>query len=143
MLPQVSREIEPYLGIDEVAVRLAKLAHYYARERVLKLFHEQKLQRIVGSERLAASLFMLHALEHMFRVACIAKVVREPTMTTSSSTGNAPLALVLGVLTRSAPSREMGSSAVCANACVDLLLCAKVSQGMYVRSTRSPQKISL
>ena len=124
------REIEPYLGIDEIAVRLAKLAYYYARERALKLFREQNLQWTVGSERLAASLFMLHALEHLFRVACIAKVVRGPTMTTPSSTGNTPLALALGVLTRSAQSGEMGPSVVCVYACVYLLLCAGVPQGM-------------
>ena len=35
MLPQMGRGPEPNLGIGEIAVRLANLAHGYARERVL------------------------------------------------------------------------------------------------------------
>ena len=39
MLPQMSRGPEPNLGIAEIAVRLAKLAHGYARERVLEVYN--------------------------------------------------------------------------------------------------------
>ena len=34
----MGRGPEPYLGIGEIAVRLAKLAHCYAKERVLEVF---------------------------------------------------------------------------------------------------------
>ena len=37
MLPQMGWGPEPNLGIGEIAVRLAKLAHGYARERVLEV----------------------------------------------------------------------------------------------------------
>ena len=59
----------PNLGIGEIAVRLAKLAHGFARKRVLEVDHEKLPQRVVGSERLAAPLLMLHAVEHRFGVA--------------------------------------------------------------------------
>ena len=49
---------EPNLGIDEITVRLSKLAHVYARERFLEV------------ERLAGPLPILHAVEHGFGVAC-------------------------------------------------------------------------
>ena len=70
MLPQMGRGPETNLGIGEITVRLAKLAHGYARERLLEVDHEKLTQRVVGSERLAAPLLMLHAVEHRFGVAC-------------------------------------------------------------------------
>ena len=66
----MGRAPEPDLGTGEIAVRLAKLAHGYARELVLDVCHEKLPQRVVGSERHAAPLLMLHAVEHRFGVAC-------------------------------------------------------------------------
>ena len=45
MLPQMGREPGLDLGIGEVAVRLAKLAHGYTRERVLDVDNEKRLLR--------------------------------------------------------------------------------------------------
>ena len=70
MLPQIGREPKPNLGIGKIAVRPAKLAHGYARKRVLEVYHEKLPQRVVESERLAAPLLMLQAVEHLFGVAC-------------------------------------------------------------------------
>ena len=69
MLPQIGGGPEPNLGIGETTVCFAKLAHGYARERVLEVDHEKLPQR-VESERLAATPLMLHAVEHRFEVAC-------------------------------------------------------------------------
>ena len=63
MLPQMGMGVEPNLGIGEIAVRIAELAHAYARERVLEVYHEKLPQRAVGSERLVVALFMINAVE--------------------------------------------------------------------------------
>ena len=70
MLPKMGRGPEPNLGIGEITVPLAKRAHGYTKERVLEVNHENLPQRVVGSERRAAPLFMLHAVEHRFGFAC-------------------------------------------------------------------------
>ena len=70
MLPLMGKRPEPNLGIGEIAVRLAKLAHGHARERVLAVDREKLPQRVVGSERLASRLLMFHAVEYPFGVAC-------------------------------------------------------------------------
>ena len=43
MLPQMGRGPEPNLGIGEITVRLANLAHGFARERVLEVDHHSRL----------------------------------------------------------------------------------------------------
>ena len=112
----MGRGPEPNLGIGEIAVRLAKLAHGFARERVIEVDHEKLIRRVVGSEHLAAPLLMLHAEEHVLGSRALAEVVRGPIMATTSPTGSPPSGLALGApgLTPSAPSREMGCSAKCA-----------------------------
>ena len=66
----MDRGLEPNLGIGEIVVRLAKLAHGYARERVLEVYYEKRPQWVVGFERFAAPLLiMLYAVVHRFGVA--------------------------------------------------------------------------
>ena len=66
----MGRGAEPNFGIGEIAVRLAKLANGYDRERVLEVGHEKLPQWVVGSEPLAAPPIMLHAVGHRLGVAC-------------------------------------------------------------------------
>ena len=61
MLPQMGKGPEPNVGSCEIAVRLAELAHGYARERVLEVDREKLPQRVVGPGRLAAPPLMIHA----------------------------------------------------------------------------------
>ena len=96
----MGRGPEPILGIGEIAFRLAKLAHGDARERVLEVDREKLPQRVAGSERLAAPLLMLHAVEQRFGWAD-----------------------AFGTIERDGLFRH-----VCV--CVDLPLCAAVSQDM-------------
>ena len=67
----MGREPEAKLGVGEIALGLAKLAHDYARERVLEVYHEKLPQRVVGPELFATPLLTLHAVEHRLGVACI------------------------------------------------------------------------
>ena len=70
MLSQTGRGAEPNLGIGENPVRLAKVAHGYASERVLEVCHEKRPQRGIGSDKFAASFLQLYTVEHRFGVAC-------------------------------------------------------------------------
>ena len=126
----MGREPEPNLGIDEIAVCLAKLSHGYAREQVLEVDNEKIPQRDVGSERLAAPLFTLHAVAQRFGVPCTRQGGPRANNDHNVADGSPPpaLALVAPRLTPSAPSRERWAVSPCV--CVDVPLCAAVSQGM-------------
>ena len=103
----------------------------------------KSLQRVVGSERFAAPLLMIYAVEHRFGVQALAKVVRGPIMATTAPKGSPPLGLALGApgLTPSAPSREMGYSAMCARVCGSPAVFCSVTG--HVRGIRSPQQLTV
>ena len=130
MLPQIGREPKHNLSIGEIAVRPAKLAHGYTRKRVLEVSHEKLPQRVAESERLAAPLLMIQAVEHLFGVACSRQGDPRAHNGHNVADGIPPSALELG-----APGPAVGTVErdglfrhVCV--CVDLPLSAAVSQGM-------------
>ena len=122
---------EPNLGIGETAVCFAKLAHGYAGERVLEVYHEKLPQRVVGSERLAAPLLVLHAVEHCFGVACTRQGGPRADSGHNVADGISALSVGIGCARADAVDtveRDGLFRHVCV--CVDLPLCAAVSQGM-------------
>ena len=121
---------EPNLGIGEIAVRLAKLAHGYARERVLEVDHEKNPQRI-ECERLAAPPLMLHEVEHRFGVACTRQVCPRADNGHNVADGISVLSVGIGCVRANAVGtvkRDGLFRHVCVS--VDLPLCAAVSQSM-------------
>ena len=130
MLPQMSRGPEPYLTIGEIAVHLAKLAHSYARERVL-VGHEELAQRVDGSERHAAPMLLLHAIEHHFEVACTRQGGPRGDNGHNVADGTSALSVGIGRARADAVGTAERAGTPCVRACVDLPpLCATVSQGM-------------
>ena len=126
MLPQIGGGPEPNLGIGEITVHLAKLAHGYARERVLEVDLEKLPQR-VESERLSVPPLMLHAVEHRFGVACTRQGCPRAYNGHKVADGISPLsvgiecarAIGVGTVERDGLFRH-----VCV--CVDLPLCTSV-----------------
>ena len=122
---------EPNLGIGEIAVSLAKLAHGYARERVLEVYHEKLPQRVVGSERLAAPMLVFHAVEHRFGVACIRQGGPRADNGHNVADGISALSVGIGYARADAVGtieRDGLFRRVCVY--VGLPLCAAASQGM-------------
>ena len=119
------------------------LPHCYARERVLEVYHEKIPQRVVGSERLAAPLLILHAVEHRCGVACTRQSGPRADNSHNVANGISALVVALGspALTPSAPSREMGRSTTCARECGSPAV--RCSATGHVRGTRSPQQFTL
>ena len=127
----MGRGPEPNLGIGEIAVRLVKLAHGYAKERVLEVYHEKLPQRVVSSERLAAALLMLHVVEHRFGVACTRQ--GGPRADKGHNAAHGISALIIGIGCARADTVgtvERDGLFHHVYVCVDLPLGAAASQGM-------------
>ena len=133
---------EPNLGIGEIAVRLAKLAHGYARERVLEVDREKLPQRDVGSERLAGPLLMLHAIEHCFGVACTRQGGPRPDIGHNVADGISALSVGIGCARADAVGtveKDGLFRPVCV--CGSPAVCCSVTG--HVRGIRSPQQLTL
>ena len=143
MLPQMGRGPEPNIGISDIAVRLAKLAHGYARERVLEVCYEKSPLRVVGSERFAAPLLTLYAVEHRFGVACTRQ--GGPRADNAHNVADGIAALRFG--TGCARAEAVGTSErdglfrhVCAHVCGSPAVRCSVTG--HVRGIRNPQQFT-
>ena len=100
-------------------------------ESLLEVYHEQLPPGVVGSERLARPLLILHTVEHLFGVACARQ--GGPRVDNGHNVADGISALRFGIACARADAvgtveRDGLFRHVCV--CVDLPLCAAVSQGM-------------
>ena len=86
---------------------------------------------MVGSERLAAALLMLHAGEHRFGVACTRQGGSRADSDHNVADGISALGVGIGCARANAVGIVERDGLFCnVCVCVDLPLCAAVSQGM-------------
>ena len=128
MLSQMGKgpEPEPNLGMGEIAVRPAKLAHGFKRERVLEVDREKTPQR--GLLDLNGFLGLCSCFTRFSTVSgsrALTKVV--------FADGISALSVGIGCAMVDAYNRhrrERWAVPPCVRVCEDLPLCAAVSQGM-------------
>ena len=142
MLPLMVSGPERILGIGEIAVSVAKCAHGYARERVHGVDRVKLPQRVVGSERVAEPLLMLHAVVHRFGVACTRQGGTRADNGHNAADGISALRVGIGCARVDAVGTVKGDG-LFRHVCVCGSFAVRCSVTGHVRVIRSPQQFTL